>query len=54
MITKHNDSNRKRLCYELIVRVGDLLAQEYKEEDYLPEEHYFQDLADWYAELSYT
>lgn len=54
VITEHSDDARKKLCYELIVSVGDLLIQEYGEEDNLPKEHYFQDLADWYAELSYT
>lgn len=54
VITEHSDGDRKKLCYELIVSVGDLLIQKYGEEDDLPEEHYFQDLADWYAELSYT
>ena len=54
VITEHSDGDRKRLCYELIVSVGDLITQEYGEEDNPPEEHYFQDLADWYAELSYT
>lgn len=54
VITEQSDSRRKKLCYEMIVSIGDLLTQEYGEEKQVPEEHYFQDLADWYAELSYT
>ena len=54
VITERSDDTRKKLCYELIVSVENLLTQEYGEEGNQPEEHYFQDLADWYAELSYT
>ncbi len=54
VITEHSDGDRKKLCYELIASVGDLITQEFGEEENPPEEHYFQDLADWYAELSYT
>lgn len=54
VITEHSDDARKKLCYELMVSVGDFLTQEYGEAEHPPKEHYFQDLADWYAELSYT
>ena len=50
VICTSDDLHRKQLCHELIAMVGHLLSQESSENC----EHNFQDLADWYAELSYT
>lgn len=44
------DDRRKTRCHDLIVTVGQFLSPE---ESRHPEKN-FQDLADWYAELSYT
>lgn len=41
---------RKQLCHELVALVGEFLSMEQPQ----PPEKNFQDLADWYAELSYT
>lgn len=50
MIQTPSDDRRKALCYDLIAAVGHFLSPE---EVRLREKN-FQDLADWYAELSYT
>ncbi len=50
VIRTSDDLHRKQLCHELISMVGHFLIQENSENC----EHNFQDLADWYAELSYT
>ena len=46
-----DDGDRKTLCRDLITIVETFLRPEGPAE---PREHNFQDLADWYAELSYT
>ena len=50
VIRTKDDEHRKNLCYELICLVRDFLAADSK----MRQEHNFQDLADWYGELSYT
>lgn len=45
-----DDDRRKQLCHDLVALVGDHLSMEPPQ----PQEKNFQDLADWYAELSYT
>lgn len=50
VIQTSNDSRRKEFCHELVSLVGRFLTIEGCEN---PERN-FQDLADWYAELSYT
>lgn len=58
VITERSDENRKRLCYELIIIVQKFLeenAEEHGNTNFtVCSEHNFQDLADWYGELSYT
>ena len=49
-IRTSDDSRRAQLCHDLIVLVGQFLTSNVLERC----EHNFQDLADWYAELSYT
>lgn len=46
-----DEEERKTLCHDLIVLVGDFLADDTVQPH---SEQHFQDLADWYAELSYT
>ena len=50
VICTSDDCRRKELCHELISVVGHFLTRESSTNC----EHNFQDLADWYAELSYT
>ena len=50
IIRTNDDDQRRKLCYEAIRLVRDFLAVDSK----IHQEHNFQDLADWYAELSYT
>ena len=50
VIQTSDDDCRKELCRDLIVTVGDFLSPEETQSS----EKNFQDLADWYAELSYT
>ena len=50
VIQTANDDLRKKLCHDLIAAVGDFLSPE----EVHGREKNFQDLADWYAELSYT
>ena len=50
VIQTPDDSRRKELCHELVALVGSFLTVETAETC----EQNFQDLADWYAELSYT
>lgn len=50
VIRTSDDLHRKQLCHQLIAMTGHFLSQESSENC----EHNFQDLADWYAELSYT
>ncbi|MBO5324201.1 MAG: hypothetical protein J6A88_08930 [Oscillospiraceae bacterium] len=50
VIRTSNDRHRKELCRELISMVGCFLSQANNRKF----ERNFQDLADWYAELSYT
>ena len=50
VIRTSDDDYRNNLCHELVALVGDFLAADNTQHD----EHNFQDLADWYAELSYT
>lgn len=50
VIRTSDDLHRKELCHQLIAMTGHFLSQESGENC----EHNFQDLADWYAELSYT
>lgn len=50
VIHTHDDEHRTRLCHKLICLVRDFLAVDTS----APQERNFQDLADWYAELSYT
>ena len=45
-----DDDRRKQLCHDLVALVGAFLSTEQPQ----PQEKNFQDLADWYAELSYT
>ena len=50
IIRTDDDKHRQNLCHKLICLVRDFLAVDSKP----GQEHNFQDLADWYAELSYT
>lgn len=50
VIRTSDDCRRKELCHNLVAMVGEFLCDEEKKQ---PEKN-FQDLADWYAELSYT
>lgn len=50
VIRTHDDEQRKHLCHKLICLVRDFLAVDSS----AAQEHNFQDLADWYAELAYT
>lgn len=57
VIVEEVDENQKKLCYELICIVQAFLQEQIiptKSEKIQAKEHNFQDLADWYAELSYT
>jgi len=58
VITERGDNNQKKMCCELIKIVQKFLEQNNPQPDQpgatpAPEQN-FQDLADWYAELSYT
>lgn len=50
VIQTSSDDRRKELCHDLVVTVGRFLSPE----EARNREKNFQDLADWYAELSYT
>lgn len=50
VIQTSNDDRRKELCHDLISAVGAFLSPGEAQQS----ERNFQDLADWYAELSYT
>lgn len=50
VICTPDDDRRKKLCHDLISMVGQFLTRE----ESGTVERNFQDLADWYAELSYT
>ena len=50
VIRTPDDDHRKRLCHDLVGLVGNFLAPDAPQSS----ENNFQDLADWYAELSYT
>lgn len=50
VIRTSDDCRRKELCHKLVALVGKFLTKEEKKQH----EKNFQDLADWYAELSYT
>lgn len=50
VIRTAEDDRRKKLCYDLVTMVGHFLSFDETER----KEKNFQDLADWYAELSYT
>lgn len=57
IIREKEENLQKEKCYRLICTVQDFLLQnapESAEEAVSCPEHNFQDLADWYAELSYT
>lgn len=51
IIFETDPNAQKQLCYELIRTVEHFLTQH---NPVVLQEHHFQDLADWYAELSYT
>ena len=51
MIREKEEETQKKQCYELIHLVQDFLE---RPEALQPQEKNFQDLADWYCELSYT
>ncbi len=54
VIAKKDEAEQKRLCYELICTVRDFLTEQKPDSAEDCREHNFQDLADWYGELSYT
>lgn len=51
VISQKDEKKQKEQCYELIYIVESYLKCPQKS---VPREHNFQDLADWYGELSYT
>lgn len=51
IICQRDERKQKEQCYELIGIVEAYLT---RPEDRAPQEYNFQDLADWYGELSYT
>lgn len=51
IIREKNEKNQKELCYKLIGIVESYLE---RPEGIVPKEYNYQDLADWYGELSYT
>lgn len=50
VIRTSDDDHRKKLCHDLVGLVGNFLTTDNVHNN----ENNFQDLADWYAELSYT
>ena len=58
VIVERSDEEQKKLCYEMMMMVQDFLKKNSLNPDRAADkgsaEHNFQDLADWYAELSYT
>lgn len=55
IIVEKNVEIQKKKCYLLIGMIREYLAEEgFNKENSQPCERNFQDLADWYAELSYT
>lgn len=52
IIKESNETNQKEKCHKAIQIVREYLEETYP--DNTSKEHNFQDLADWYAELSYT
>lgn len=54
VILEENDEIRIKLCYELICLVQKFLQQNSPAEEKINAQTNFQDLADWYGELSYT
>ncbi len=58
VIVERSDEEQKKLCYEMMMLVQDFLKQNAIGQNCVADttsaEHNFQDLADWYAELSYT
>ena len=58
VIVERSGEEQKKLCYEMMMLVQNFLKQNAIGQNYIADatsaEHNFQDLADWYAELSYT
>ena len=55
VIYEKDENAQKKLCYEIISMVQNFLQKNGKEKEAKqPCEHNYQDLADWYGELSYT
>ncbi len=54
IIAEKEEEMQKRKCHELITLVQRFLTDGTKQEENKPCERNYQDLADWYGELSYT
>lgn len=55
ILFERSEEQQKKGCYELIRLVGEYLTgKKAAGNDNTPREHHYQDLADWYGELSYT